>query len=184
MLSKLGRCAGADETAHQCAVPGGSWPRETAAQAFVDQLRVVGLRDGRGLAGALRVDHRGIEGDVELDVGLAERRPALRDDREQQQRQQPQGQGDGADAQALEQRLAPIALSGECRRVLEGGRGPAVSRASGERYAASVIFFSVGLHDVERDDVEAEGGDEQQQAEREGGQASWRCRTPGRRPAG
>ena len=127
----------------------------------------------------------GVEVDVELDVGLAEGRPALGDDREQQDAEQPERQGDGADAQRLER--APrggSASAGERRRgVLEGRARPAVSRASGDGMAASVIFLSVGLHDVEGDDVEAERGDEQHQARARRPRASWRCRTPDRRPA-
>ncbi len=130
-LPELGRRPGADEAAHHPPVLAAGRIREELRQRIGDQGREVGLADDLGIARALGVDDRRVERDVQLDVGLAEGRPALGDDREEENSQQAERQDDRTQAQALEHALAAVAALGECGRILEGRTR--ARRQAGER---------------------------------------------------
>ncbi len=67
-------------------------------QRSPDQGRIIGGGQGRPLPRAGRIDHRRIEGDRQLDLGLDEGGIALRNDADQQNRQKAQGDDDRGDS--------------------------------------------------------------------------------------
>ncbi len=125
-LAQLRGGTGADEPAQHAAVLAARWRPGTArSRLSVISAAKLAWPMTAGIARALRIDDRRVEGDVELDVGLAKGRPALGDDGEQQDAQEPQRQGDGTDAQPLEQRPRADSASGSAPpNPRRSGAGP------------------------------------------------------------
>ena len=178
---------GAGSTAADCsarAVGAAGHAGKLRAEGVAQQAVISRPADDRRVAGPsgsiLSLRRSTLQRGVVLDEG----RDRLADDvADRNTARKRDGEQDRGDAVGLEAGLGAIARAqarqgGLGRWTFDGSSGVAAPGS-----ATSVILFSIPLDHLQRDHVEDERDEEEDEARARRPTASWRCRTPGRRPA-